>query len=86
MTKKPIVGLRKFGEIVVCCYATSAILNAIVAEDLPGPGTVFLQELELHGTQSDHIQLRARWRSYVRDDNSLPNPDTVVQRQDGGKY
>ena len=32
-----------FGEIVVQGGVTSAILNALVAEDLPGPGTVFLQ-------------------------------------------
>jgi len=33
----------KFGEIIVQGGVTSAILNAVVAEDLPGPGTVFLQ-------------------------------------------
>ncbi len=33
----------QFGAIVVQGGITSAILNAVVAEDLPGPGTVFLQ-------------------------------------------
>ena len=33
----------RFGEIVVQGGVTSAILNAVVAEELPGPGTVFLQ-------------------------------------------
>lgn len=33
----------RFGGIVVQGGITSAILNALVAEDLPGPGTVFLQ-------------------------------------------
>ncbi|WP_235892805.1 MaoC/PaaZ C-terminal domain-containing protein [Mycolicibacterium hodleri] len=33
----------RFGEIVVQGGITSAILNAVVAERLPGPGTVFLQ-------------------------------------------
>ena len=33
----------RFGEIIVQGGVTSAILNAVVAEDLPGPGTVFLQ-------------------------------------------
>ena len=33
----------RFGEIVVQGGVTSAILNAVVAEDLPGPGTVFLE-------------------------------------------
>jgi acyl dehydratase len=32
-----------FGGIVVQGGITSAILNAVVAEDLPGPGTVFMQ-------------------------------------------
>jgi acyl dehydratase len=32
----------RFGAIVVQGGITSAILNAVVAEDLPGPGTVFL--------------------------------------------
>ena len=33
----------RFAGIVVQGGITSAILNAVVAEDLPGPGTVFLQ-------------------------------------------
>ncbi|MFD1704712.1 MaoC family dehydratase [Methylopila henanensis] len=32
-----------FGRIIVQGGVTSGILNAVVAEDLPGPGTVFLQ-------------------------------------------
>jgi len=32
-----------FGDIVVQGGVISAILNAVIAEDLPGPGTVFLQ-------------------------------------------
>ena len=36
-------GRSRFGGIVVQGGVTSAILNAVVAEDLPGPGTVFLQ-------------------------------------------
>jgi len=32
----------KFGGIIVQGGVTSAILNAVVAEKLPGPGTVFL--------------------------------------------
>jgi acyl dehydratase len=33
----------RFGGIVVQGGVTSAVLNAVVAEDLPGPGSVFLQ-------------------------------------------
>lgn len=32
----------RFGEIVVQGGVTSAILNAVVAHEIPGPGTVFL--------------------------------------------
>jgi acyl dehydratase len=35
-------GATPFGTIIVQGGITSAILNAVVAEDLPGPGTVFL--------------------------------------------
>lgn len=38
-----IAGTSRFGGIVVQGGVTSAILNAVVAEELPGPGTVFLQ-------------------------------------------
>ena len=31
-----------FGKVIVQGGVTSGLLNAIVAEDLPGPGTVFL--------------------------------------------
>lgn len=40
----PEVAARtRLGGIVVQGGVTSAILNAVVAEDLPGPGTVFLE-------------------------------------------
>lgn len=38
-----IASATRFAGIVVQGGVTSAILNAVVAEDLPGPGTVFLQ-------------------------------------------
>ena len=37
-----VAARTSFGGIVVQGGVTSAILNAVVAEDLPGPGTVFL--------------------------------------------
>jgi acyl dehydratase len=33
----------RFGGVVVQGGVTTAVLNAVVAEDLPGPGSVFLQ-------------------------------------------
>jgi acyl dehydratase len=35
-------GRSRFGGIIVQGGVTSGLLNAIVAEDLPGPGSVFL--------------------------------------------
>jgi len=35
-------GHTEFGEIVVQGSITTAILNAVVSEDLPGPGSVFM--------------------------------------------
>jgi acyl dehydratase len=37
-----VAAASPFGEIIVQGGITSGILNAVVAEDLPGPGTVFL--------------------------------------------
>jgi acyl dehydratase len=37
-----VAAATPFGRIVVQGGVTSAILNAVVAEQLPGPGTVFL--------------------------------------------
>ena len=35
-------GKTKFGRLVVHGGLTSGLLNALVAEDMPGPGTVFM--------------------------------------------
>jgi len=40
---KEIAKNTRFGGIVVQGGVTSAILNALIAENLPGPGTVFLE-------------------------------------------
>lgn len=37
-----LAAASRFGGIVVQGGVTSGLLNAVVAEDLPGPGTVFL--------------------------------------------
>jgi acyl dehydratase len=37
-----LAAATSFGEIVVQGGVTTALLNAVVAEELPGPGTVFL--------------------------------------------
>jgi acyl dehydratase len=38
-----VAAASPFGEIIVQGGVTSSILNAVVAQELPGPGTVFLQ-------------------------------------------
>ena len=75
----------RFGGIVVQGGVTSAILNAVVAEDLPGPGTVFL---EVHWRfvapvrPGDTITGRVEVRE-VRDDKPITKLDTRVTRDDG---
>ena len=75
----------KFGGIVVQGGVTSAILNAVVAEDLPGPGTVFL---EVHWSfkapvrPGDTITGEVTVRK-VRDDKPITELATRVLRQDG---
>ena len=38
-----IAAASRFGTIIVQGGVTSGLLNAVVAEDLPGPGSVFLE-------------------------------------------
>ncbi|ESY07305.1 MaoC family dehydratase [Mesorhizobium sp. M0761] len=40
---KALAEASVFGKLIVQGGVTSGILNAVVAEDLPGPGTVFLE-------------------------------------------
>lgn len=74
-----------FGEIVVQGGITSAILNAVVAEDLPGPGTVFLQvnwsfkaPLRPGDTISGKVEVIK-----VRQDKPITELRTQVVRDDG---
>jgi acyl dehydratase len=75
----------RFGEIVVQGGVTSAILNAVVAEDLPGPGTVFL---EVHWRfmapvrPGDVITGRVEVKE-VRPDKPITKLETRVTRGDG---
>ena len=74
-----------FGEIIVQGGVTSAILNAVVAEDLPGPGTVFLQ-LDLSfkapvrpgDTITGSVEILE-----VRIDKPITKVAVVVRRNDG---
>jgi acyl dehydratase len=75
----------RFGEIVVQGGVTSSILNAVVAEDLPGPGTVFLQvdwkftaPVRPGDTITGEVEVLE-----VRADKPITKLATRVVRQDG---
>jgi acyl dehydratase len=75
----------RFGEIVVQGGVTSAILNAVVAEDLPGPGTVFLEvhwRFKAPVRPGDVITGRVEVQE-VREDKPITKLDTRVTRGDG---
>lgn len=75
----------RFGEIVVQGGVTSSILNAVVAEDLPGPGTVFLHvdwrftaPVRPGDTITGTVEVLE-----VREDKPITKLATSVRRQDG---
>jgi acyl dehydratase len=75
----------RFGEIVVQGGVTSAILNAVVAEDLPGPGTVFLHvdwrftaPVRPGDTITGEVEVLES-----REDKPVTRLRTCVRRQDG---
>ena len=75
----------RFGEIVVQGGVTSAILNALVAEDLPGPGTVFLQvnwSFKAPVRPGDTITGRAEVLE-ARADKPITKLKTSIVRDDG---
>ena len=74
-----------FGRIVVQGGVTTAILNAVVAEDLPGPGTVFLTttlDFVAPVRPGDTITGRVEVTE-VRLDKPICHVDVEVARHDG---
>jgi len=75
----------QFGEIIVQGGVTSAILNAVVAEDLPGPGSVFLEvhwRFKAPVRPGDSITGRVEVTG-VREDKPISRINTRVTRGDG---
>jgi len=75
----------KFGTIVVQGGVTSAILNAVVAEKLPGPGTVFMHvdwSFKAPVRPGDKIT-GAVEVTQVRTDKPITELKTTVTRDDG---
>ena len=74
-----------FGAIVVQGGVTSAILNAVVAEELPGPGTVFMQvnwsfKAPVHPGDTITGEVKI---AKVRADKPITELETRVLRDDG---
>jgi acyl dehydratase len=74
-----------FGGLIVQGGITSGVLNALVAEDLPGPGTVFLSmELKfskavyVHDTITGEVEVES-----VREDKPICNLLVAVRNQSG---
>ena len=75
----------RFGGVVVQGGVTSGLLNALVAEQLPGPGSVFLEvawRFLAPVRPGDVITARAVVTS-VRSDKPVTALDTTVTNQDG---
>jgi acyl dehydratase len=74
-----------FGRLIVQGGVTSGLLNALAAEDLPGPGTVFL-EVQWKFVKAvgigEKIVARAEVIS-VRDDKPICTLSTVVENAAG---
>jgi acyl dehydratase len=80
-----VAATTPLGGVVVQGGVTSAILNAVVAEDLPGPGTVFLNTalgFPAPVRPGDTITGRVEITS-VRHDKPICEVNATVVRQDG---
>jgi len=80
-----VAAATRFGGIVVQGGVISAILNAVVAEDLPGPGTVFLNvnwNFRAPVRPGDTITGEVRLTK-VRADKPVTEMETRVTRDDG---
>ena len=75
----------RFGGIIVQGGVTSGLLNALVAEDLPGPGSVFLSvewSFRAPVKPGDEITAEAEVLE-VRDDKPISRLRTTITNQDG---
>jgi acyl dehydratase len=74
-----------FGSLIVQGGVTSGLLNAVVAEDLPGPGTVFLG-VEWRFLKAVHVgeEITARVEVVaVRDDKPICTMATAIRNARG---
>ena len=74
----------RFGGIIVQGGVTSGLLNAVVAEDLPGPGSVFLHvDWSFRAPVRPGDRLTARVTvTEARQDKPITKLDTSITNQD----
>ena len=75
----------RFGGIIVQGGVTSGLLNAVVAEELPGPGTVFLHvdwDFKAPVRPGDEITAEVEVLE-AREDKPLTKLRTTIVNQDG---
>ena len=80
-----VAAATRFGGIVVQGGVISAILNAVVAEDLPGPGAVFLRvEWDFRAPVRPGDEITAEVEVLeVRDDKPIATLRTTITNQTG---
>jgi acyl dehydratase len=80
-----VANKTRFGGIIVQGGITSGLLNAVVAEDLPGPGSVFLHtDWSYRAPAHPGDELTAEVEVLeVREDKPIVRLRTTVSRQDG---
>jgi acyl dehydratase len=75
----------RFGSLIVQGGVTSGLLNAVVAEDLPGPGSVFLQvdwRFTAPVRPGDEITAEVEVLE-AREDKPITKLRTTIENQDG---
>jgi acyl dehydratase len=80
-----IASRSRFGGLIVQGGVTSGLLNALVAEDLPGPGSVFLHvdwSFKAPVRPGDEITAEAEVLE-ARRDKPLTKLRTTITNQDG---
>ena len=78
-------GRTRFGGIIVQGGVTSGLLNAVVAEDLPGPGSVFLHadwSFKAPVRPGDEITAEVEVLE-AREDRPLTKLRTTITNQEG---
>jgi len=78
-------GRSRFGRIIVQGGVTTGLLNAVVAEDLPGPGSVFLHvdwSFKAPVAPGDEITAEVEVLE-AREDKPITRLRTTISNQEG---